>query len=381
MQEHHFSRRRLVFHNEQIFFGCEKLNCCETLGGIELAQSDEDCAAYAQLMASDKQYNALPDIKLFDPEGNAGQSGNGALIDFYNLVWIYSRRDLTFPSDALRAFSGVQRAFATAAFPVYSICGIPVRLSDDNPPGQLDAEFSIALSWYQPSVAMRRAEFPSWTWVGWTGATRFPNPTARIEGHTCDISLEYSDGSLIALADALHEIQHVSQKTLPGVPDHRSTDPAQAKREHDEQRPKNIKDFSIPIALLFQAALITADHFSYEGSQTTREGGQTTREWYSVVAFGLPLRLHVLNEIEPQEWLEGLTEGRLGCIFLGFGIKNWAGGNNIHLLMVEWHRGDCADALLVAHRIGVLIYGVDEEHIPEILRHVQAAEQRRVKLL
>jgi hypothetical protein len=78
----------------------------------------------------------------------------------------YTRRDLSYDYDALNACLGVLNTWATQSslllHPVpFHLWGLPIGDSD------------LHLDWIHPEPGTRRAEFPSWSWVGWKGPVRF----------------------------------------------------------------------------------------------------------------------------------------------------------------------------------------------------------------
>ena len=96
------------------------------------------------------------------------------LTGFFNLIKAYNCRQLSYPEDALAAFSGIMSALSNKVLDGF-YCGVPVMY------------FDIALLW-QPSGILRRRVaskptrehcFPSWSWAGWHGKL-FLNQDYRI---------------------------------------------------------------------------------------------------------------------------------------------------------------------------------------------------------
>ena len=78
------------------------------------------------------------------------------LQQYFDLVHGYNSRNLTFESDALDAFTAATSAMSRN-FQGGFFWGIPVLL------------FDIGLLWSRSSPPKRRKDFPSWSWVGWSG--------------------------------------------------------------------------------------------------------------------------------------------------------------------------------------------------------------------
>jgi hypothetical protein len=105
---------------------------------------------------------------------NTGASANIPLfrdkkLDPYRLytkvVFRYSGRALSYEADALDAIAGLVNRIART-------------LGSDTVEGLLTTHFDLCLLFYHPfkwSIE-RRAEFPSWAWAGWKGATGIWNP-------------------------------------------------------------------------------------------------------------------------------------------------------------------------------------------------------------
>ncbi|KAH8655730.1 heterokaryon incompatibility protein-domain-containing protein [Xylariales sp. PMI_506] len=145
-QEHLFSRRRLVFEADCVRWECpgavwyEEEKCNETMNPIQ---------------------NNLGPIVSMQAIFSCPFSD---VLGLVALLCHYNSRELTYPQDALNAFSGTAYAFRTL-LPGAFISGLP------------EAFFDIALLWRgkQP-LRRRRSKFgkpkgclPSWSWAGWQG--------------------------------------------------------------------------------------------------------------------------------------------------------------------------------------------------------------------
>ncbi|KAH8803644.1 heterokaryon incompatibility protein-domain-containing protein [Xylogone sp. PMI_703] len=168
-QEGIFSRRRLVFSDEQVYFECNNTRCQETV-------------AY--------DLHLLDDKMVFQPQGlfHGGFSfdfGPEGGLDMH--IRNYTKRNLTNPEDAISALLGIFRAFSVMPSPIRHFWGIPLDyyagslcswrpstfLLPKNAPGILppsaDTIFAAGLTWFLDKPATRRPGFPSWSWAGWMG--------------------------------------------------------------------------------------------------------------------------------------------------------------------------------------------------------------------
>ncbi|KAE9364342.1 HET-domain-containing protein [Stipitochalara longipes BDJ] len=80
---------------------------------------------------------------------------------YTNLVSGYNRRVLSFESDALKAFAAILNALGPS-FPGGFLFGVPEFL------------FDLGLLWSVDGPLKLRKDFPSWSWLGWSGGIYFP---------------------------------------------------------------------------------------------------------------------------------------------------------------------------------------------------------------
>ena len=82
----------------------------------------------------------------------------------------YTRRKLTFDSDALNGIVGVLNTLSKAESPIFHTWGVTFgRLPYARGPQPL----AIALSWFHDKPCLRREAFPSWSPLGWEGVANF----------------------------------------------------------------------------------------------------------------------------------------------------------------------------------------------------------------
>lgn len=165
-QEACFSRRRLFFTHKQVSFECAKMTTHEAFRTIQ-NRSPRDYFQYSYIFGS-----PLSSIR------------NGNAFPFVFYVEEYTRRELTYDSDALHAFSGILQALEQSEPRLHHIWAIEIDFSRtaprDQPKDRLDRPFhrlpALALFWQHKEsfrLSYRRPEFPSWSWLGWRGPIVF----------------------------------------------------------------------------------------------------------------------------------------------------------------------------------------------------------------
>lgn len=171
-QEGLLSCRRLCFLEDQVYFQCNSIRCMESI--------------WIPPNSTDALYRSSP-LYMFDPSRNPIPFPEERVgvdpQDLPVLIDTYTERELSFQSDALNAFEGIFKRFASAARPVYHIWGIPVFTTGDCLANRLVAAFLWRLR-FRSSIlespghekrlasyvgTMRRHLFPSWSWVDWDG--------------------------------------------------------------------------------------------------------------------------------------------------------------------------------------------------------------------
>lgn len=135
-QEALLSRRLLIFSHQEVLFACRQTECCEC-NGIHVSE-------YGPL-------HSVADKALW-----------------YRYVEEYTRRRLTFESDALLAIAGIASRFSKLTSWTYAyglwLEGLENDLCWSAKPDSLPS---------RPKASKRRAEFPSWSWVGWNAPVNF----------------------------------------------------------------------------------------------------------------------------------------------------------------------------------------------------------------
>jgi hypothetical protein len=171
-QEGLCSRRRLIFTSEQVVFECNEMVTYES------QKFDPECSQiYPQKLH-------LPSSAIHGVFKGGFNTLRQSLVTH---IEIYTQRNLTYQSDALRAFQGICNIFANQKVPILNHWGIPTYLgcyradglwlvpsaslgSRDAPANDLSA-LRYGLLWHLKSRgqgADRRVGFPSWSWAGWS---------------------------------------------------------------------------------------------------------------------------------------------------------------------------------------------------------------------
>ncbi|KAI1751519.1 heterokaryon incompatibility protein-domain-containing protein [Xylaria castorea] len=210
-QEAILSRRRLVFTDDQLYFECSSMNCCESLD-TAFGKETLNLGIGSQKLIRPSLFG-FSVLRLCAPTCKARRLSN--LFSYVYCAEQYSQRTLTFDDDSLTAFSGIIRMLESnnSTFPVRHIWGIPFFHPDDDhlshdisrstyqsfqvapfwrtlSPGnvrsaqQADAEgvdylafLMLGLGWrhdHRSKPPRRRNNFPSWSWAGWEGSVFWP---------------------------------------------------------------------------------------------------------------------------------------------------------------------------------------------------------------
>lgn len=157
-QERLLSRRCIYFTDFQVWFRCSATVKAEYPAiGLERIDGDLSC----------------PILRLADALGGVDEGRGRYLNTYVELVEAYTRKDLSYPTDIVNAFSGLLRIFEefVPCFTKSSAFGMPL-------PG-----LDFALLWHSKRKDARRRRpeedrrenprFPSWAWTGWLGGVEW----------------------------------------------------------------------------------------------------------------------------------------------------------------------------------------------------------------
>lgn len=188
-QEAVLSRRLLIFTEEQVYFECRAANFCET---VDLLR---DWDGWNIFMPSREQ-RGFPWLILAR-------------------IAEYSKRQVTYQSDTLKAFLGILASYQKHQHPVYHHYGVPILPpAVKGPKGwpssirrPLSDGFLAGLCWQQQAPGHRRAGFPSWSWTGWniviSQDSEEYHDGLRMKGcHDMEVLFEDEDGSRVSVQES-----------------------------------------------------------------------------------------------------------------------------------------------------------------------------------
>lgn len=187
LQEAIFSRRLLVFTQQQVYFECAATNLCESVDVIR------DWSGW-NIFNSDQERRGWPWIILERLEQ-------------------YTKRELTYQHDILNAFYGVLDSYENSKYPVYHHWGVPILppvIKGRNgwpvsAPRCPSDGFIAGLCWQQLAPGQRRSGFPSWSWAGWKvnlskHSTEYERGLRRhASSNTAAVFLQDVDGHVVPL--------------------------------------------------------------------------------------------------------------------------------------------------------------------------------------
>lgn len=182
-QECILSRRRLFFTSQHVFLECQQEM-------IEEWPVSACRCAYIIFALDRKTLGCSLQNKLsFTPHSSNMDRFNYA-------IQRYTKRELTYPSDMLNGIIGVLSTFESCSPPVRHHLGLPIM---NHTWGQ--ESVVLNLPWRLRECgrrAVRRREFPSWSWTGWEGEPQLPYRFGTNSG-LVDISVEVENGEVIPL--------------------------------------------------------------------------------------------------------------------------------------------------------------------------------------
>jgi hypothetical protein len=142
-QEQIFSRRLIVFGGSEATWEC---HCAVWVEGLK--PYHRQCQNSRQPVARGFDFNLQPNLE-----------------NYHRHIWRYNRRELTYPEDALDAFSGILTILSNAFIGGF-LAGLPIMF------------FDAALLWYNDTALARRhsrqlntssSMAPTWSWAAWKG--------------------------------------------------------------------------------------------------------------------------------------------------------------------------------------------------------------------
>jgi hypothetical protein len=217
-QEGLLSRRRLIFTDQQVYFECCGMYCCESLNLPLLAMHTQNKQRFKSTACREFDRGLFPK-KL----GSTGW-------DVITRIQEYSMRNLTQPSDILNGFMGILRTLEKDQPAFHHVFGVPVLPRPPKPTEIRDTEeatgiyesyaysmtagFCSGLCWNVVKPTYRRDGFPSWSWAGWQGGIEWgfdSHNWRQTQGDTSiriDVHLQTTEGNLMSWEDYAAARQH-----------------------------------------------------------------------------------------------------------------------------------------------------------------------------
>jgi len=164
-QEALLSRRRLVFTEEQMYFECYGMYCCESLKFPLEYMHRKDKQGFKKSFCEDGLVGAFP-------------KGIGTTnLEIVRRIEEYTKRMLTNSDDILNGMLGIFNAFERSDMGVQHYVGIPILPPMTKAPNRGDISkqvqgwtpamgFLVGLCWDLKKSAERQSGFPSWSWTG-----------------------------------------------------------------------------------------------------------------------------------------------------------------------------------------------------------------------
>ncbi|KAK4034664.1 heterokaryon incompatibility protein-domain-containing protein [Parachaetomium inaequale] len=187
-QEGVLSNRRLVFTPDQLYWECNAVALHESvelpMKILHVPSGDRKHLLFADYMLSGVfrgDMRAVPELQYgFREEGVRGVDEEVKRLDAH--IRAFTGRKLTNGGDSLNAFLGVAARYSAREEGLALVQGIPVwtgRFADGRQPA-LQHTFAFSVSvWFHVARPVarraemyvvncpRRAQFPSWSWIGW----------------------------------------------------------------------------------------------------------------------------------------------------------------------------------------------------------------------
>ncbi|KAH6953534.1 ankyrin repeat protein, partial [Fusarium avenaceum] len=193
-QEGLLACRRLYFSEYEMSYECRHMICREAIRlpfGLE-----------RRISGSKPRF--MEPFWMYEPYTMPGADASNTGLGLFDLLAVYTTRQLSLPSDTLNAMLGILNLLSQKREqPTYHICGVPIlRLNNKRSGKNADNDvattvglggFLDGLRWRLQEPAQRRHGFPSWSWTGWQGVVAGMNkdsqPIKQTSGFAIDISI------------------------------------------------------------------------------------------------------------------------------------------------------------------------------------------------
>jgi hypothetical protein len=169
-QEAALSTRRLVFTQEQVYFECKGMNCCESIDkslSILHRKKGEEGFRTNVKRGYFESYNGGTAIR------NYGEK-RSSIEELRSHIALFSARKLSHASDSMDAFLGILKHYGNCQPAIYHFWGLPTSYPVNRGTGH---PFIASLLWThkdEEKIPVRNPMFPSFSWVGWRGVAILP---------------------------------------------------------------------------------------------------------------------------------------------------------------------------------------------------------------
>jgi hypothetical protein len=177
-QEALLSKRRLIFTDEQVYYECHGMSCCEVLNLPYKDMHKEN----GQSFKDEYLHFSTREVGKF----TAGV-GN-APYHLYKRIEEYTNKNLSYQTDRLNAFLGILNRFEKELHSSRHLWGQPMIPDMDTAGHMANAStrslerarrwyglgsFVDGLAWAVRGYATRESARPSWSWTGWANPVRY----------------------------------------------------------------------------------------------------------------------------------------------------------------------------------------------------------------
>ncbi|KAM0438673.1 hypothetical protein ACHAPT_001429 [Fusarium lateritium] len=192
-QEGLLARRRLYFSKYEMSYECRDMLCREAL---RLPPAVEQ-------RMSGRRPRLMNPLWMYEPYRLPGVGSHHNGTSLFDLLAMYSVRQLSLPPNALNAMLGILQVLAEhKSKPVYHVCGVPILCTTDsefNSNGDSTVAARLALDgfvnglcWRLQQPAHRRPGFPSWSWTGWQGVVESMHGRLPLVRHAYGFGIDIS---------------------------------------------------------------------------------------------------------------------------------------------------------------------------------------------
>ncbi|CZR67558.1 uncharacterized protein PAC_17457 [Phialocephala subalpina] len=212
-QEALLSKRRLVFTDQQVYYECHGMYCCEAMDFPLLDLHTKDQQKFKKDVCRGEGIGVFPK--------GVGRSP----WEVVERIEEYSRLglNLTNPTDILKGILGILNAFERSTFNIHHYEGVPllpscpktVEFPSDN--WTSIKGFFSGLCWTSERPSLRRVGFPSWSWTGWNapvewGFGNYRWPYIRVDNNV-EVGVELADGRILDL-EVFYRLQDTPKSAL-----------------------------------------------------------------------------------------------------------------------------------------------------------------------